>query len=136
MNGCGLCLALQSDPGKKRLGCFYKPCYIPLLTERNARFQQPVWQHKNDEVVKHAVYFTPMQNRTATVVLSGTHKQMFQSFAAITVLLQQFRGCMLMDIMIWKGDSTVSRGHKQFSYHTQQLLNRNEINCSCCKSFT
>lgn len=93
MNGYGLCLALQSDPGKKRLGCFYKLCYtcIPLFTERNAHFQQPVWQHKNDEVVKHAVYFTPMQKRTATVVLSGTHKHMLQSFAAITVLVQQFR---------------------------------------------
>lgn len=77
MNGYGLCLALQSDPGKKRLGCFYKPCYIPLFTERNARFQQPVWQDTNDEVVKHAVYFTPCKRELLRLFYQGLTSRCF-----------------------------------------------------------
>lgn len=66
-----------------------------------------------------------MQKKTTAVVfffchpfISVTFKTTPQCFVTTTVLPQQF-GCMVMNIMICTGDSTVSRGHKQFSYHSQ-----------------
>lgn len=81
---------------------------------------------KKDEVSETCSLFNTMQNRTTTIVFIRDSQAGAADFDAITVLVQQF-GCMSMDIMISTGDSTVSKGHKQFLYHTAvHTAQRNE----------